>query len=103
MTNDVVHRIVEHNRAKGARYTRHRRPVRLVYWEEANSKSSAARREALIKTWSRSKKLSLIGKGQNHNPSRKAFGVKQNHSPSLKAARDEGKGRIMAPRKERSG
>jgi len=77
ITNDLTHRVIEHNRAQGARYTRYRRPVRLVYWEEANSKASAAQREALLKTWSRRKKLLLIAQEQNHNPSRTTLGVKR--------------------------
>ena len=64
MTNDLRHRVIQHNRAKGARYTRYRRPVRLVYWEEVDNRSVAARREAQIKSWSRRKKLAFI-KGIN--------------------------------------
>ncbi|MBI3621169.1 MAG: GIY-YIG nuclease family protein [Nitrospirae bacterium] len=60
ITNDLRHRVVEHNRAKGARYTRYRRPVRLVYWEEAENRSVAAQREAQVKSWSRRKKLAFI-------------------------------------------
>jgi putative endonuclease len=48
---DVARRIAEHNgdQRLGARYTRGRRPVRLVYQEVAASRSLAARREAQIK------------------------------------------------------
>ena len=50
ITTDLQRRLREHNEAKaGARYTRVRRPVTLVYSEPAGSRSEAARREAQIK------------------------------------------------------
>ena len=82
ITNDLPHRIIEHNRAQGARYTRSRRPVRLVYWEEAGTKSLAAQREVFIKKWPRRKKLGLISEKSNPGPSQKSLGVKQDHDPS---------------------
>jgi predicted GIY-YIG superfamily endonuclease len=61
ITNDLEKRLRAHNSAKdGARYTRSRRPVTLVYAEEAGSKSSASRLEYQIKRLSRSKKKRLI-------------------------------------------
>ena len=61
ITTDVARRIAEHNAGKepGARYTRGRGPVRLVYAEEAVSRSAAASREAAIKQLDRSRKLAL--------------------------------------------
>jgi len=57
ITTDLDRRLAEHNSARGgARYTRPRRPVRLVYSEEAASRSAAAKREYRIK------RLSLAGK-----------------------------------------
>ncbi len=62
---DVEKRIREHNNGKaGAKYTKPRRPVRLVYIEEAASLSEALKREAGIKRLSRAEKLLLIGKPQ---------------------------------------
>lgn len=59
VTTDLMRRIDEHNSGKkGARYTRSRRPVELVYFEKAPSRSIAARREHQIK------KLTLVGKKQ---------------------------------------
>jgi len=55
-------RLREHNSGAGARYTRSRRPVRLVYLEELPDKSSALKRERAIKALSRPKKLKLFGK-----------------------------------------
>lgn len=61
-TNDLERRLRTHNAGKGAKYTRARLPVELVYAEEAADKSQALRREAAIKALPRSEKLELIGK-----------------------------------------
>lgn len=57
---DVKHREAVHNSGNGAKYTRSRLPVTLVYWEEHENKSQALKREIAIKKLSRSKKLELI-------------------------------------------
>ena len=44
-TNDLARRLAAHNAGRGAKYTRGRRPVELVYWESFSNKSSALRRE----------------------------------------------------------
>ena len=59
-TTDLERRLRAHNSAQGARYTRGRRPVRLVYWEEQPGRSAAQRREAAIRRLSRADKLELI-------------------------------------------
>lgn len=59
-TNDLVKRIKTHNAGKGARYTRGRLPVKLLYYEIFSTKQEAQRREVQIKKLSRQKKLSLI-------------------------------------------
>ena len=62
ITNDLDKRIKAHNSAKdGARYTRSRRPVKLAYSEQVESKSAAAKLEYSIKTLTRSKKKEMIG------------------------------------------
>jgi len=62
-TNDVQRRIREHNRdVRGARYTRSRRPVELIYQEVASSRSEALGREATIRRWPRHKKLELAAR-----------------------------------------
>ena len=61
-TTDVEARVRTHNSGNGAKYTRSRLPVKLVYFEEAENKSAALRREAAIKKLSREKKLKLISK-----------------------------------------
>lgn len=61
VAKDPQRRLAEHNSDNlGAKYTRARQPVRLRYFEEADSRSTACRREASIKKLSRAQKLSLI-------------------------------------------
>jgi predicted GIY-YIG superfamily endonuclease len=57
---DVPARIAAHNAGKGARYTRSRVPVVLVYQEPAADRSSASCREHALKQLSRHEKLLLI-------------------------------------------
>ena len=56
---DVEKRIAKHNAGEGAKYTRSRLPVVLVWLEMVESESAARVREAEIKTWSKMKKESL--------------------------------------------
>lgn len=61
ITTDVKRRVDEHNHSPlGARYTRGRRPVLLVYEQSFENRSQASREEARIKQLSRSEKLSLM-------------------------------------------
>ena len=58
ITTDVQRRIKEHNNSsKGAKYTKMRRPVMLVYSEECENRSDALKREYEIKKMSRKEKL----------------------------------------------
>ena len=59
-TNDLARRLAVHNAGRGAKYTRSRLPVELVYRENFSNKSSALKREYAIKRLSRAEKLSLI-------------------------------------------
>lgn len=59
-TTDVAKRVQTHNRGEGAKYTRSRLPVTLVYTEECESLSDALKREHALKRLSRSQKLNLI-------------------------------------------
>ena len=59
-STDPQRRERQHNAGRGARYTRDRRPVRLVYVEEQPDKPSALRRELKIKRLPREKKKKLI-------------------------------------------
>ncbi|MDY3119180.1 MAG: GIY-YIG nuclease family protein [Peptoniphilus sp.] len=65
-TTDPVRRLQEHNHGFGAKYTRSRRPVTMVYLEEGSDVSWGLRREAAIKKLSRYQKLQLIEKAGNH-------------------------------------
>ncbi len=64
-TNDLEKRIAAHNAGRGAKYTKARRPVALVYYEEFETKEKAMRREAEIKRLDRKDKLALI---ENRDP-----------------------------------
>ena len=59
-TNDLDNRLKVHNQGKGAKYTRARLPVNLVYKEEFEDKSDACKREYHIKHMTRKKKEELI-------------------------------------------
>ncbi|MBP7741310.1 MAG: GIY-YIG nuclease family protein [Candidatus Pacebacteria bacterium] len=61
VTTDVERRIKEHNDSpKGAKYTRAKRPVVLVYTETCVDRTEATRREYTLKQLSRDEKLKLI-------------------------------------------
>jgi len=59
-TTNPERRVHTHNLGKGARYTRNRRPVKLVYLEERPNRGSAMQREADIKRLGRTEKEQLI-------------------------------------------
>ena len=59
-TNDLDKRVKAHNSGQGAKYTKPRRPVVLVYYEEFETKEEAMRREFAIKRLTRGEKLRLI-------------------------------------------
>lgn len=59
-TTDVARRLQAHNAGRGGRYTRGRRPVRMVYVEEHETQVEAQRREAALRRLSRAEKAALI-------------------------------------------
>jgi putative endonuclease len=59
-TNNIEKRLKAHNSRKGAKYTKARLPVELVYFEEYEDKIDAMKREYEIKQLTREKKLKLI-------------------------------------------
>ncbi|RMF98028.1 MAG: GIY-YIG nuclease family protein [Gammaproteobacteria bacterium] len=61
IARDLEQRLAAHNAGTGARYTRSRRPVRLVYAETRDSRSDAQRREAEIKRLRAADKRRLAG------------------------------------------
>ena len=60
ITNDLQRRVEQHNRGTAARYTRARIPVELVYHEQATTRSTALKREYIIKQLTRKQKDCLI-------------------------------------------
>lgn len=60
-TNNLEKRLIAHNQGKaGAKYTRSRRPVQLVYQESKRTLSAALKREAAIKRLTRKEKIKLL-------------------------------------------
>jgi putative endonuclease len=60
VTTELERRINEHNDGTGGKYTRHRRPVKLVYSEPASNRSAALKRELAIKRLTTDGKRKLI-------------------------------------------
>ncbi|WP_294154209.1 GIY-YIG nuclease family protein [uncultured Clostridium sp.] len=60
-TNNLERRVKQHSNGSGAKYTRGRGPVKLVYYEEYDEKTDAMKREYEIKRYSRKDKLKMIG------------------------------------------
>lgn len=60
ITTDVAKRFQDHQNGKGGAYTRSHKPVKIIYQESLPNKSSALKREAQIKSWSRHKKISVL-------------------------------------------
>ena len=60
ITKDVVRRCQQHKAGTASRYTRSRRPVKLVYQEDQPDQSSALKREAAIKAMTRREKMAMI-------------------------------------------
>ena len=63
ITTDVESRLQQHRAGKGAKYTRGRTPLELVYRETCGSHSDALKREAAVKKLPRQEKLLMIGNG----------------------------------------
>ena len=63
-TNNLEKRVKNHNEGKGAKYTRSRLPVELVYYEEFETPNEAQKREYQIKHLTREEKLELIKKAE---------------------------------------
>lgn len=61
-TNNLNKRLKDHNDGKGAKYTKARLPVSLIYYEEFQTKEEAMSREYAIKQMTRSEKSKLVNK-----------------------------------------
>ena len=71
-TNNLDARVARHAAGKGARYTRSRLPVALVYAERARDRGSALRREAALKRLRRDEKLALLAAAARRRVRRRA-------------------------------
>ena len=60
ITTDLVRRFKEHKNKIGSHYTTSKKAVKIVYSERKRNRSSASKREAEIKGWTRQEKLNLI-------------------------------------------
>lgn len=66
-TNDLDKRMASHNAGTGAKYTRSRHPVQLVYYETFETKEEAMRREYAIKRLTRAEKMKLISEAEKED------------------------------------
>lgn len=65
ITTDLVRRVEEHNvSSRAAKYTRARRPVKLIFSKKFRTRSRASKEEARIKKFSRDQKLHFVKKGK---------------------------------------
>lgn len=64
-TNNLEKRLKDHNDGNGAKYTKPRRPVELIYYEVFETKEEAMRREYAIKRLTRAEKEILMKKGES--------------------------------------
>jgi putative endonuclease len=60
-TNNPDHRFTTHQNGKGGHYTRSHKPLKIIYTEQFATKSEALKREIEIKSWSRQKKIAVLG------------------------------------------
>ena len=68
VATDVDRRAREHNSGHGAKYTRSRRPVSLVYQEPCESKSAALKRELALKRLTKAQKEALVSQSPERSP-----------------------------------
>ena len=82
-TDDLARRVATHNAGKGARYTRSRSPVRLVWSEQVSDRSAALKRELAIKRLTRAEKIVLAGlRLRPARPARKVALAKRRRQPA---------------------
>lgn len=62
ITDDLTRRLAQHNSGKGAKYTRGRTPLKLVYSEKCESHSQALKREIAVKRLARAEKINMCQK-----------------------------------------
>ena len=60
---NIKSREIKHNKGGGAKYTKDRRPIKIIYFEEFKTREDAVKREFQIKKWTKIKKENLIKHG----------------------------------------
>jgi putative endonuclease len=63
-TNDIEKRVIKHNTGKGAKYTRGRGPVKVIYSRSFESRAEACAEEYRLKRYSRNDKLAIVEKSK---------------------------------------
>ena len=71
ITDNLPHRLEAHRAGRGAKYTRGRGPLTLVYWEEQTDRAAASRREWAIKRLTRAEKEALAASWDGNMPAAK--------------------------------
>jgi len=89
-TTDIARRVGEHNSGNGAKYTKSRRPVELVWSTPAKSRSDAFKKESAIKKLSRKQKNLLV---ESRGSLKSAFVAKSSEKSSGEAARQNSRKR----------
>lgn len=59
-TNNVNKRFLDHQKGRGSKYLKSRKPLKIIYQEPQDSKSAALKREWEIKSWPRQKKIEVL-------------------------------------------
>lgn len=60
-SNNLEKRFLDHQNGKGGHYTRSHKPIKLIYSQQLPTKSDALKRESQIKSWSKVKKITILG------------------------------------------
>ena len=66
ITTDLERRFAEHKSGKGSKYARARKAGKIVYSEKKKNRSTASKREAEIKSWTRARNLTLVHMHKTH-------------------------------------
>jgi len=82
-TNDLPRRVSMHNDGKGAKYTRGRRPVKVIYYEEYQSKTEAMRAEYYFKKLSRKNKEAYMKEAEQSTCNNKEVTSRMKREPSI--------------------
>lgn len=87
IAKDIDNRINQHNKGRGARYTKTRLPVELVYSEKLPAYTDAMKREREIKKFTRARKLKLIEEQEENNTAKGPVNSKDRQKRQKKGKR----------------